>query len=429
MCKVVCNKMKTLIFFLLSITVAFVEAPLPFYTPATNYKFQSLTRDGLISAYFKQAYANKEILLFLSTIHGVVLSLAHLKRILRRLGLKRRRQLDNDCLQRTINEIRIELKESGQCLGYKSMWRRLKLKDILVPRNVVRVALTLLDPEGVNLRKRKRLRRRQYVNPGPNFVWHIDGCDKLKPYGFAIHGAIDGFSRKILWLEVGPTNNNPLVIAKYYLDAVLQLRTVPSVLRCDRGSENVHLARIQPFLRQSHEDCFCGDESFMYGRSTGNQRIESWWCILRKQGMNFWINLFKDMISLGLLDTGNILHIHSMRFCFMHLISSDLAQIATEWNHHKIESRKNDEGPSGKPDVMYYAPQKYDTVSYGFLYNNDDVVQTLGAIESDCEYPEDYNQTFLTLINELFPEWSDPKNVDQALDMYGNLLAAISNFE
>ena len=46
--------------------------------------------------------------------------------------------------------------------------------------------------------------------PGPNFIWHIDGYDKLKPYGFCIHGAVDGYSRRILWLEVGPSNNREL---------------------------------------------------------------------------------------------------------------------------------------------------------------------------------------------------------------------------
>ena len=24
-------------------------------------------------------------------------------------------------------------------------------------------------------------------------LWHLDGYDKLKPYGFAIHGCIDGY--------------------------------------------------------------------------------------------------------------------------------------------------------------------------------------------------------------------------------------------
>lgn len=39
--------------------------------------------------------------------------------------------------------------------------------------------------------------------------------DKLKPCGICIHGVIDGFSRKVLWLEAGVTNNNPEVIAGY----------------------------------------------------------------------------------------------------------------------------------------------------------------------------------------------------------------------
>ena len=30
----------------------------------------------------------------------------------------------------------------------------------------------------------------------------MDGFDKLKPYGFPIHACMDGFSRKVLWLEV-----------------------------------------------------------------------------------------------------------------------------------------------------------------------------------------------------------------------------------
>lgn len=52
--------------------------------------------------------------------------------------------------------------------------------------------MKIMDPEGVELRSRHRLQRRVYVSQGPNFVIHIDGYDKLKPYGFPIHGAIDG---------------------------------------------------------------------------------------------------------------------------------------------------------------------------------------------------------------------------------------------
>ncbi len=55
-----------------------------------------------------------------------------------------------------------------------------------------------IDPEGVILRRHRVMRRRTYISQGPNFMIHIDGYDKLKPYGFPIHGAMDGFSRTIM---------------------------------------------------------------------------------------------------------------------------------------------------------------------------------------------------------------------------------------
>ena len=89
------------------------------------------------------------------------------------------------------------------------MWKQLKTKHgIVVKREAVRVCLAKLDLEGVESRSKRRLRRIAYFSKGPNFIWHIDGHDKLKPFGFCKHGCIDGFSRRLIWLEVGPTNKN-----------------------------------------------------------------------------------------------------------------------------------------------------------------------------------------------------------------------------
>ena len=41
----------------------------------------------------------------------------------------------------------------------------------------------------------------------------IAGNDKLKPFGFYVHGFIVGFIRKIIWLHVTNTNKDPAVIA------------------------------------------------------------------------------------------------------------------------------------------------------------------------------------------------------------------------
>ena len=111
-------------------------------------------------------------------------------------------------------------------------------------------------------------------------VWHLDGYDKLKPYGIAIHGCIDGFSRHIVWLHANTTNNDPRVIAGYYIDAVKECGGCPRTVRADMGTENVNVEQMQIFLREVQH-------SFVYGKSVHNQRIESWWSILRKQNIQF----------------------------------------------------------------------------------------------------------------------------------------------
>ena len=91
---------------------------------------------------------------------------------------------------------------------------------LVVTRSMVRQILKILDPEGVQARTRHRLRRRRYHAKGPNYIWHIDGYDKLKPFSFCIHGAIDGYSRRILWLEVTSSNKDPCIIGYHFYEYV-----------------------------------------------------------------------------------------------------------------------------------------------------------------------------------------------------------------
>lgn len=142
-----------------------------------------------------------------------------------------------------------ELIGSGQQLGYKFIWQRLKFKQKLrVKHKTVLRIVCLVDGEGVAVRKAKCFHRRQYYCPEPNFVWHLDGFDKLKPFGFAIHGWIDGYSRHLMWLEVADTNNDPSFIAEYYLECVETLDYASQRIRCDLGTENSTLKHLHPFL-------------------------------------------------------------------------------------------------------------------------------------------------------------------------------------
>ena len=159
-------------------------------------------------------------------------------------------------------------------MGYRSMQQRLTTDhQLIVTRNIVRQVIKILDPEGVEARSRHRLRRRNYSTKGPSYLWHIDGYDKIKPFGFCVHGAIDGYSRKILWLEVSSSNNDPGIITKYYLDYVRQIGGPSRVIRADRGTENGNIAVTQQFFRRLARDDFGAEKSFMYGRSTAYQLV------------------------------------------------------------------------------------------------------------------------------------------------------------
>lgn len=108
-----------------------------------------------------------------------------------------------------------------------------------------------MDPDGVTLRQRRRLRRRQYYNKGPNFHWHTDCYNKLKPFGICITGCIDGFSRYIIWLKAG---RKPIKYMHHFMQAVTTRGGCPQTLRADLGNENVIIERIQTNLKLDGPD-------------------------------------------------------------------------------------------------------------------------------------------------------------------------------
>ena len=306
------------------------------------------------------------------------------------------------------------------------MHRRMITRGLNVSQNVVRLALRFINPVEVENRRQRRLKRRTYANPGPNFCWHVDGYDKLKPYGFAIHGCIDGFSRKVLWLHVSNTNNNPQVTALYFVRAVLRYKTQPMLVRCDRGSENVHIEKIQKFMRRFNDDPFAGINSFLYGRSTANQRIEAWWSMFRRQCSNFWINTFKDMQTIGLIDVDDPIHIECLRFCFLDLIRTDIDRMQTEWNTHFIQTKRHLHGIRGKPDKIFNLPGEYNTESYGNPPRVEELQEVEMELEKDEGDPDVINLDVVRLANILIPGWEAPENVQDAQTLYCSLINNIA---
>jgi hypothetical protein len=157
--------------------------------------------EEIVKKYHENDYSLIEILAALAIKNGIIISKPTLERRLRQWNIKK--YGIQSPIEEIISKIIDEIQESGQLLGYRSLWQRLKVTHHLkVKRETVQQLIKQIDPEGVAVRTSRKFKRRVYSVPGPNFIWHIDGYDKLKPYGFPIHGAIDGFSRYIIWLKV-----------------------------------------------------------------------------------------------------------------------------------------------------------------------------------------------------------------------------------
>lgn len=320
--------------------------------------------EELVVKLFRCGYPYKNMLQILKEKYDIVISLRTLHRSLRQLGLRRRNVQISSA--EVIQYVENEIKPPGENRGYRLIYQHLIEKGIQIPQHTVRHTLKEVDPEGVFNRSRHRLKRRRYVNNGPNDVWHIDGNDKLKPFGFCIHGGIDGFSRKVLWLNVAETNKDPFYIAHYFINAVTDLDKLPKLVRSDRGTENVNVCHIQSYMRRLDNGPFGGENSFRYGKSVSNQRIEQWWSYLKRNTTQSWINFFKDLRYQGAYDDSQSIHVETLKFCFKALIQSDLDKVKSTWNHHLIRVSKNAESPGGRPNILYHFPNNYNVTDCGF---------------------------------------------------------------
>ncbi|KAE8577806.1 hypothetical protein XENTR_v10023069 [Xenopus tropicalis] len=372
-------------------------------------------RETVLQFYFRLGLSNNEILTILAHGHGVIISYRTLKRLCRKLGLYRRKNYTD--IADVIDFIQSEMEGSGQMQGYRWLHLRLIQRGFVVTQKTVRQIIAAIDPEGVCLRTAHRLRRRRYHSQGPNAIWHIDSYDKLKPYGIAINGCIDGFSRYVIWMEAFTTNSNPKVIANYFIDAVTLRGGCPERIRTDHGTENGHIEQMQKFLRRQQTDNYAGERSFMYGRSTANQRIEGWWSILRKQNVQFWINLFQTIQNDGHFS-GNFLDKSLIQFCFLNLIQDELDEVVQTWNSHIIRQSSQQTTYAGRPALLYLLPGVYGVEDRLKPVDSDEVSLCREECLPKGQYPCD--KTIFDLCCLLMEEnaWGAPEDPFYATDLY-----------
>ena len=312
---------------------------------------------------------------------------------------------------RSIATTREMINGPGSCAGYRTIWHTLEMEGFRIPRIIVQDMLRELDPEGSKSRKARRLKRRCYHNPGPNQTWHIDGYDKLKPFGLPIHGAIDGFSQKILWLKVTRSNNSPDNIATFFLNTVSEMKGCPVQLITDLGTENGLAASIQCYFRDN-------SDAHRYVASPRNQRIEAWWSFYARNRSSWWRNYFKDLESEGVLDSSSELSMGCIWFCFSQILQEDLNIVKEHWNSHRIRKSRYDT-VSGRPDSLFFLPEHHGAVGNLLLrvpqseidYTAENIVET----NDFDEYQDYFDYARRALGLDMPHDWQEADNLYRRL--------------
>ena len=158
----------------------------------------------------------------------------------------------------------------------------------------------------------------------------IDSHHKLVRWRMVTHGAIDGYSRLILYLKC-TSNNRSATVYDLFLVAI-QNFNLPSRVRSDQGLENVDVAKHMIEIRGSER------RSMLTGSSTHNQRIERLWRDMHSSVTLLYYRLFYHLEQLDLLDPLNNLHLWALHYTYFPRINRSLTEFIHSWNNHPIRT-------------------------------------------------------------------------------------------
>lgn len=164
-----------------------------------------------------------------------------------------------------------------------------------------------------------RLANRSSYAAGVNHLWAMSRHDKWERFGLFWHGCVDGFSGKILWLEIWWHNSNPKYVCAQYLKAVQKFGGmfrfsslfcrnssntqvgVPRVTQSGKGTENHNVVHAHTHIRHALDPQVSDtiQHRWTHGDSTINHANHGpmWW-LFRKT----WAPGFEDILEKGITN-------------------------------------------------------------------------------------------------------------------------------
>lgn len=280
--------------------------------------------------------------------------------------------------------------------------------QLWVPRDPLFQMYKVMFPNEVELRKRMfRRKKGQFLVPGPNYQWCIDGHDKLKAYGFEIYAAIDAYSRNIIWFYVGHTATTALSVLKQYLAACGAYGLRPWFLQADRGSETPLAAAAHwNFVLRSEGRIEWHGQVFQQGKllkdsykaapSTKNVKIESWWERMLHVSSRQWVEYFGELARDGDFDGDMLEDQIALYAVYEDILRQELFDFVEAWNIHRIRLQKNrPHVVHGQPWMNYHYPDPQKACNWGIPIDRTvltDMERPLSDIDiNSCLEPETKN--------------------------------------
>ena len=176
----------------------------------------------------------------------------------------------------------------------------------------------------------------KYQVPWPNSLWHLDGHHALIRWKMVIHGCMDGYSRRIMFLRCS-ANNLAETVLELFLDAVrMDGNLWPSRIRVDNGVENVLVCDAMIQARGEGRRV-----ALLRDLPLTNQRIERLWRDVFRCVCHLYYYIFYAMESTGILDTDNPIHLFTLHLIFIPRINKALDEFREAFNHHKVRTERN----------------------------------------------------------------------------------------